>query len=573
MSARAARRDPVPLRRIVRLCHLPSDDARDRYLAAAIALVYALVLASTVGDLGYARDEGFYFDAAASYERWFRLLWHEPGLALSRTAVDAHWAHNHEHPALVKSLFALSHLLWRLWPFALEGSSYRFPAMLLSGMAVGLCYLWGTRAIGRLAGLTAALSLAAMPHFFFHAHLACFDAPVVAMWTLCAYAWWRALGRGGIARALSVGVTFGLALNTKHNSWFLPIVCGLHALFTIAFGLAHGIDRRTLLRRAVAALGCMVVVGPLLFYATWPWIWHDTVARLRAYAEFHLHHVYYNMEYFGRTYWRPPMPRSYAFVMTAATVPLTTLAVFVVGLVARLRQSLAPFWAPAAARPRADALRCDAATTLLWVLAIAVQYGAWLSPTTPIFGGTKHWMTAYPFVVLLGGAGARVLVRALWRSAARSPWRRPLVAEGLVVVALALPPVVQAAHSHPWGLSSYSALVGGAPGAASLGLNRGFWGYTTGALAPYLNALPKGTRIYIHDTASPAWEMLVRDGRVRADLVAVGRVSDADVSLYHHEQHMGTEEYQAWIVFGTTAPDHIAGLDGVPIVWTYRRRE
>ncbi|MEO8183472.1 MAG: hypothetical protein ABI895_31950 [Deltaproteobacteria bacterium] len=43
-------------------------------------------------------------------------------------------------------------------------------------------------------------------------------------------------------------------------------------------------------------------------------------------------------------------------------------------------------------------------------------------------------------------------------------------------------------HAHPWGLSFYTPLVGGAPGAAGLGLNRTFWGYATGALQSQIDA-------------------------------------------------------------------------------------
>ena len=75
----------------------------------------------------------------------------------------------------------------------------------------------------------AAVLLAAMPRFFYQSHLACFDVPIVAMWTLCAYCYWRSLLRGGVLWPVLTGVAFGLALDTKHNSWFLPITFCAHA--------------------------------------------------------------------------------------------------------------------------------------------------------------------------------------------------------------------------------------------------------------------------------------------------------------------------------------------------------
>jgi 4-amino-4-deoxy-L-arabinose transferase-like glycosyltransferase len=541
-----------------------TEGAADRLAALAVALAYLALLLATTDDLGYARDEGFYFAAAESYERWLGLLFSDPARALAER--DAFWRVNHEHPSLMKSLFAVSHhvLYERRRLFSWEGTSYRFAGMAVSSLGIGVTYLWGVRARGRLAGVVAAGSLALMPRFLYHAHLACFDAPVVATWTLCAYAYWRALARGGVRAALVTGLLFGLALETKHNAWFLPVVCALHAALC-ATRAVGGPERRVLVRRGLASLAAMALLGPLVFFALWPWLWRDTFARLHAYAVFHLDHVYYNMEYFGRTYFEPPMPRSYAFVMTAATVPVITLVLFAIGLGASLR-ACARGGAPSAGRP----------TTLLWLLALAVQYGAWLSPRTPIFGGTKHWMSVYPFLTLFAGVGAAAALggaRRLLGRAGRPPSRlASLVLGSAHLGAALLPPAVQALHAHPWALSSYNVLVGGAAGAATLGLNRGFWGYQTGALTGYLAGVPRGATVFLHDTAWQAWQMLVRDGRVRRDLRPTLQIGEADVALYHHEQHMAGVEYQIWVAFGTTAPDAVAGLDGVPVVWTYRRR-
>jgi 4-amino-4-deoxy-L-arabinose transferase-like glycosyltransferase len=601
----------------------------DAAIAIALFVFYLIILVKSVGTLGYARDEGFYFHAASSYGAWLERLWASPGAAIERRAVDAAWGVNHEHPALIKTLFALSNLLLqkRLHLFAMEGTSYRFPAMALAGGLISLVYVWGAQARSRAAGLVAAALLAAMPRFFYHAHLACFDAPIVALWTLCAYSYWRSgcapdeearatsgdRGRAGGARParrwlwpVATGVTFGLAFCAKHNSWFLPIVAGAHTAATLAASrLLPDAGARAAAaargKRGAAALAAMAVLGPLLLVALWPWLWRDTLPRFIEYAKFHLHHDYYNMEFLGRTYWTPPMPRAYAFVMTAATVPLITLLLFAAGLAGRLRLRLAeaahlwiartrargavPPWlarigAALGARPlgsRQARLGPGAGTELLWLLSIGAIYAAWLSPGTPIFGGTKHWMTAYPFLALFAGLGFDDLLRAARAQAVR--WRRRLpraalahsLLAALLGAAVLASPLVQTARSHPWGLSSYTPLVGGAAGAATLGLNRTFWGYTTGAVTGYLNDAPRNATVFIHDTAGQSWDMLLADGRLRKDLRGVWSVDGSTFGLYHHEQHMGGIEYQSWVAYGTTRPDHVAGLDGVPVIWVYRR--
>src|SRR5690606_33027004 len=101
------------------------DGWADPFYGLAIGAAYVALLLATVGDLGYARDEGFYFVAARAYERWLELLVSDPSAALGD--VDAHFRVNSEHPALVKCLFALCHaVLWERWQiFGEEGTAFR----------------------------------------------------------------------------------------------------------------------------------------------------------------------------------------------------------------------------------------------------------------------------------------------------------------------------------------------------------------------------------------------------------------------------------------------------------------
>jgi 4-amino-4-deoxy-L-arabinose transferase-like glycosyltransferase len=321
-----------------------------RWLNPVIALVlagsYVAWLLSTASDLGYTRDEGFYFSSAEAYRAWFDLLWSDPSAALDPTVRDLYWRRNAEHPAFIKTLFVFSHWLFfeKLAWFETSGTSYRFVGMLTAGATLGLLYLWGTRVKNRWVGAFAALAFALLPRVFFHSHLACFDIPVAFLWFAVCYAYWRSLSSRGLAWAIATGVLFGLLLNTKHNSWLLPpVVLAHYALVALRVRKTAARPRQF---RFPSVLLSMALVGPLVFFATWPWLWHDTWPRLAAYAEFHLRHEYYNMEFLGRTYYEPPMPRLYAWLMTAATVPLTGLLLAGLGGARALRESVARRWLP-----------------------------------------------------------------------------------------------------------------------------------------------------------------------------------------------------------------------------------
>lgn len=540
----------------------------DRLLALALFTGYAALLTSTVSSLGYARDEGFYFHAADSYRRWFELLLTEPGAAFERANVDRFFVVNHEHPALIKIAFMLSSELFhrRIPLFDEPGSAYRFAAMLLGALGVAVVYLWGARALGRPAALVAALSFGFMPRVFYHAHLACFDLPVSVLLLCTVYAYARSLETRRLRWAIAAGLFYGLSLATKHNAWLLPFA--LLAQLLVLRGSAWFRGAKLEVPRA---LWCMAAFGPLVLYVSWPWIWFDTFERLTEYVRFHTAHDYYNMEFLGETYWKPPMPRAYAWTMTLATVPLVTLILFAVGVLDTLLAFVGRRVRNEPGHPR-QSITGSVATDLLWLSCVLVNYAPWWSSDTPIFGGTKHWIGAYPFLCLLAGRGFVVTLSRWTRSPVGSRSRLARWVSPLAGVSVVLGPVLMTARSHPWGLSFYTPLVGGAAGAASLGLNRTFWGYTTGAVTAPLNEhAPPGAAVYLHDTAFSSWEMLLRDGRVRRDLRGTLAIHESEFALYHHEPHMRRVEYQIWANYGTASPLWLGVYDGVPVVWVYRR--
>jgi hypothetical protein len=545
-------------------------DRWDALIAAALGGSYLALLLGTVKDLGYARDEGFYFHAAATLEAWLDVFSERGMEAFGRPLVDPYFAVNHEHPVLMKGLFALSHrfLFERLGLFSEPGTAYRLPGMLMAVLAIVVLYFWGRELRGRVAGVVSALGFALMPRVFFHSHLACFDVPVAAMWLTTAYVYYRSLGRGP-GWAVATGVLYGLLLDTKHNSWIFPFAVLAHTALLRVLERVHGAKRRGPF--VPLALPAILLVGPLVFYTFWPWIWFDTQDRLAEYARFHLGHEYYNMEFLGETYWKPPMPRLYAWVMTLATVPLVTLVLFALGALDAVRHALGRF-APRGSST-IDVERLGA--HLFWILGLLASYAPWLSSNTPIFGGTKHWLTAYPFLCLLAGHGFSLVVERLVPLVASLKKTIPYashVVPAAVAFACLVGPLVMTLHSHPWGLTFYTPLVGGAPGAASLGLNRSFWGYTTGALTNELaERSARPASVYVHDTALQSWDMLQRDGRVSPNLRGSLAIHGSRLALYHHEAHMRRVEYEIWVDYGTRRPVGMGLYDGVPVVWLYER--
>lgn len=543
----------------------------DHLFGAVMGALFVGVLLHSSLDLAMSRDESFYVYAAERYGTWIEQAATDWSAASERSVIDRHWEYNHEHPALMKSLFALSHLAHQKWSlFPTDGASFRFPGMLTAGLMLWLLHIFGTQLFGRGVGLSAMVFYALLPRVFYHSQLDCFDIPIAFFLTLVTYCYWRSFQDRRYL--LWLGVSYGLALATKHNSWILP------GVFLIHFGFVAWaeVQRRKRgeakqVRLVPYWLLSMATIGPVLFVLSWPWLWNDGWARFVWYANFHLRHVHYDYAYLGETYFQPPFPIAVPFVMTLFTVTMSTLAMSLFGLGTRLRALLpdglqARLWPEG--RVEADARASD----VLLVGAMLAPLVVIALPSSPIFGGTKHWFPAYPFLAIYAGVGLVQTLRLLVPLVQRA-YGRALVTRGSAAAICCLvwaPGLVETVHSHPFGLSHYTFAAGGVPGSADLGMNRQFWGFTQGSLSGWFKQhLPNGGSVWPCDATQIAWRQMQRDGMIPDNIRVASSIGTADLALVHHELHFAEIDFQIWRAYGTTQPAEVLAYDGVPIVTVY----
>lgn len=547
----------------------------DHLIGAALTAAYVLLLLSTSSAIGMARDEGFYVEAGESYAGWYRMVLDGDPAAFDQSNIDRFWTVNHEHPSLPKSLFALSYLAHERWHlFPNDTAAFRFPGMVLSGLTLWILYLFGARAYSRFVGLFAAAAYAFIPTVFYHAHLDCFDGPIVTMLTWVTYLYWRSLTQPRFA--ILAGIAYGLCLETKHNAWILPLVLLVHfTCFVLPCELrARREGARPRVQLRPDWLIAFALLGPPIFVLCWPWLWHDTIQRFGEYAGFHLNHVHYNTAYLGTTYFGEPGPSSFPWVMTLFTVPLVTVVLGVTGVVLRFRAMMPPgtifLWPKAedGSSVEQDPARTDALLFGTMLAPMVVLSMPW----TPIFGGNKHFLAAFAMLVIFAGVAAeRVAAAARAELRLRAPRGLLLrAAVPAVFVTLLLPSIHETEHSHPFGLSHYTWVAGGPPGAADLGMMRQFWGFTTGSLAPWLNEnAPERSTVWLCDTLPTSFEMLHRDGLLRRDIRPAFDMASADYAIVHHEDHFDEVDYQIWMTWGRPSPVHVLTYDGVPIISVY----
>jgi hypothetical protein len=436
-----------------------------------------------------------------------------------------------------------------------EETALRLPTHILVALMAAVLYLFGAAAWSRAAGVTAAVVSVAAPRFFFDAQLSTFDAPIAALWVIAVYAYWRALDdkRWG----WRLGVVCGLALATKLNAFFLPFVLLPHFVF-VAW------QRRKL--PSLRPWIWMTLLAPLVFLACWPWLWFHTVPRFSEYAAFHLHHEYYNMEYFGRNYNKPPFPLSFPYAMTALTLPLTTLGLGVAGAIALLLD-----WLRQRRETGSAPLPATRATGLLVFLNALAPMAVLTVTRAPIFGATKHFHATIPFIAMLAGYAVFKLSTLL---AGELPARLPVAA--LLAALACAPSLAECWRAHPYALTHYNIVAGGPAGGADLGMNRQFWGYATRGILPWINANAQpNAPVYWHDTNQYQLNMDVREQRLRPDIRDSGMeeagVRASNIAMDIHEKHFSKYEYWIWDFYGTARPSLVLDDEGVPIVTVYKR--
>jgi hypothetical protein len=595
----------------------------DRRLALGLGLLAFAILWATERPVGFVRDESVYFAAAEQFARWWGLLFRQPGMALRDSVITQAFDFNHEHPMGMKMLFGWS---WALFHGALgwlrPATAFRLPAFAVAATIPAILHLWGSALWGRRAGLFAALSFFVVPRQFFHAHLACFDMPMAAVWFLVVYLFWRAQEDRRFAPW--TGLAFGAALATKHNAFFLPLVLtpfgvfaswraasaqgqailkrmGQVALGAVAFfGLLLLVEGRAGLVRswgllspqtfglvalmlALAALAvrlgredrpafvplsplvAMGLLGPALLYVHWPYLWYHPVDRLAWYFEFHATHVHYAWTYLGEVLRAPPFPLPYVFVVTALTLPISLVVPMAMGLVRTAVRALAAVVPALGARiGRADATECLLGVNALFSILLISH------PEVPHFGGVKHWLPSMPFLALLA---AREFDRAVQGLAAALGWERRVNALGVSLGAVILVPALTlTAHIHPYGTSGYGELAGGIPGAANLGMQRQYWSNNVTGVLPWINAhAPRGARVWLHEVNGLSFRDYQRNGMLRPDVVPAGGPEDADLAAVQYHQEFREQEVSVWQAFGTAVPVTGLYVDETPQVVVYRR--
>jgi 4-amino-4-deoxy-L-arabinose transferase-like glycosyltransferase len=509
---------------------------------ALIALLFAgtlYVTALTANHYGPTYDEPHYASAGIRYADWWARVFRADFQALRPDEINSAWGLNHEHPPLQKCASGFA----QRW-FGANLTAIRLPSALWFALATCAIYLFTRGIWGRRGALFGALAFALLPRIFAHAHFVALDMPITAWFFITAALTAEALRRNSWRWTILAGIAFGLALMSKLNAFFLPILL-------LPWGLLH------YRRRWLKLVAALVFIGPAVFVLGWPWLWVDFVGHLKEYLAFHFGHAAYNVWYLGELHQYAPW--HYPFVLTAVTTPTLVLALSLLGM--------QRVWA----RRRADP------HMMLLLLGLAVALLPNALPTSPKYNGVRLFLPAFPFLAALAGGGFAWLQAHLSAALKLSPSQKPALS-GLVAAvlgaALLLPGLSGIARTHPYQLAYHNLLVGGPEGARQRGLETIYWGQVFQEAPSFLNQverpaprvllIPKGV-IYLLEFQQQA-------GSLRSDLEFTGDAAEAREVDYVMFQAMQSDYTDlAWSLVSEQEPVWMVTVEKTPLLLAYDR--
>lgn len=354
--------------------------------------------------------------------------------------------------------------------------------------------------LGPEAAVACALCLVTYPRYWAHLHNNPKDVPEAVLFTLVILAFVRGIETCRPAMLLLAAALAGLALATKANAVFLPLVLAPWLAWTLW-------ERRhragpVLEPRLWVALAVGVPLSLLFLFLGWPYLLGDFPTHIFDHLRFVL----------SRGLEGPPHWQRAPLVNLAITMPLPVMALALVGAAAASWET----WRGGKRRG-------------LWIL-VAAWFGIPVlrvcMPGARDFDVIRHWLEFLPALCLLAGLGASLTLGWLWRAVRGFPWSsrfrargwRPWI--GAAMVLLWLAPVIRwNVVNHPHQLVFYNGLVGGLGGAQARGIvgATDYWGSSYRAGLEWINEHAERDAVLMVGVAQKV-VFLVRETWLRPDI-------------------------------------------------------
>jgi 4-amino-4-deoxy-L-arabinose transferase-like glycosyltransferase len=444
----------------------------------AIFLLSFAILLMTIHDFGLTWDEPYYIAHSNKLQHWFGLLI-DNNSPFSDDAVNnfVQFDRYHNcHPPFYKlsglffkqiiGQFLYSNLLYQ----------YRVSTAFWSALLIALIFLYLYRAYqSYLIAILGAGIFFTIPRFFGHMHLFTTDAIIVSLYFLALYLF--VFGKNTVS-AIFGGLFGGALLASKFTGVLL---------FPILLIAAPCFSDRTEYAKRIAYFIPAAVLAFLVFdIHLWVGFWQELFFYFESVLDREsvvpISTLFFGKVYSYRLPWYQPL------VMLGICIPLSLIVFAVLS-------------------PLAGRFRRDRQYWLFEIFPFIFLLIVFLLPQAPKHDGIRLFSLAWPYLILLSIRGVYGISHSLirlasnrltefgGRTAVKMRW---MLINAILILALLLN--VQAlVKYHPYQLSYYNAMIGGAAGAAEKGFTISYWYEALNQpFLDKLNALAKNDSILIY---------------------------------------------------------------------------
>jgi len=457
------------------------------------------------------------------------------------------WFMNHDglgHPPLSDILSSLFNVvLFQKLQLINDIDAYRVYGVLLASCCVGLMFYWLAEKYGKISGIAASLALATYPLFWSESHFNNEkDIPETVYWSFLLFSVWKAVMKKSCKWFLVSGILFALALGTKFNVLFIPLVI-------FPWLIVYLVQSKFQQWKKLLILGILaILIGISLFIFSWPYLWPDPLAKILSVVSF-----YKNIgltQSFNARFTGILGINYYPLVWVVTTTPPITLLFLSMGVFTAIKRFIC----------KKDDLM------ILFLLWLIIPIGRVVWPGTTVYGGIRQIMEYIPAMAILAGLGAGALMDWISKYTSRKL--------SLILVVFSFIPILLTLHKiHPNENAYFNFLIGGLDSAKQYDLPS--WGNTFGA------AYRQGVS-WINKNAEPGSSVVLNDG-LMPNIPSFWFRKDINFTNSLRSGYLKKGEYAIGLVYEGTArrsyyetyldqfikPVYQAKVDGVSIlnVW------
>ena len=374
-----------------------------------------------------------------------------------------------DHPPLGRFVLGASHGLNSTFITGSESTIYNVPAARVgSSVAFGLTVLllseFSRRKYGLTTGLLVAAMLTGMPHLMGHARLAALESCTNLAWVAAMIpllAWWTRQAPPSTLQAAVSGMFWGLLLLTKVQGIFLPVLLFLWSVGQYRF-------------KSIRPLAVFGLIGAVVFFAGWPWLWLDPVKNVMTYLGRTTERQTLYCWYLGQRFADKEVPWHFPFITTLISLPIWTLS----GLILR------------SVRAALDS------TEKLLLLFVLMPLTVFAVPGVPVYDGTRLFLIVMPPLAVLAARGFSLWLDGRPRTNPTTPTsghKRNLGRNVFVGILVGCVPLYWTMQ--PLAISQYGPLAGGNRGADKLGMEAGYW--SDALNSQFWNQVPENRVVYV----------------------------------------------------------------------------